>query len=320
MGHTSALQVFMVFYAILYGVMLSSLNSFVPFPWGDIDDCRRGKRVVLSIFILNLLPFLYFLGVSYLIRNDSFSLISLNQFIFNLLVLASALGVFAFYRLYHIIFFCDSNEGFWPKCQKECDNPNFCEANIKDCQDYIISQRNTEGGIRGNLLGIFIYLIPSMFIGYMKGNIDFVISIILFLILIILFWALCCKCKTEHEKDNKKVVKIGTMKIVEFKTHLDFLKAVEPLVILATVALILADQAKDNPLTREYFLLAGIFFLISILYIFIGNVFRQFIRSDQKESKLAEFYIKLGHLVLFSSYFLLVVGLFLFLLQLKGWI
>ena len=51
-------QVFLVFYAILYCGMLQSVGYFGPFPWGQH---KKLYRALLSLVVLNGLPFFYFL-------------------------------------------------------------------------------------------------------------------------------------------------------------------------------------------------------------------------------------------------------------------
>lgn len=108
-------ELFAVFYAVLFGAMLSSLRGFVAFPWGQALSSlsyrkepppRRNKyrylaRLLLSIVILNLLPILMFAGYFRLfggkVETDQFPLWQV------MLIALSALGVYAPYRLWHAV-------------------------------------------------------------------------------------------------------------------------------------------------------------------------------------------------------------------------
>lgn len=107
-------QLFAVFYAVLFGAMLSSLKGFVPFPWGQVLRIphTRSKRLLwlryvlrllVSIIVLNALPLLLFGGIFRLLANSSE--ICSNQLTLGRLLLigGSALGVYAPYRLFHFL-------------------------------------------------------------------------------------------------------------------------------------------------------------------------------------------------------------------------
>jgi hypothetical protein len=108
--------IFIVFYAILYGRMLGSVSVFIPFPWASLvsRDFKDKFRLSISLIILNLLPFVYFIWVFGLLGKSSFPALirkdifywlgvykELNIELFYTLLLA--LGVFGFYRLYHVL-------------------------------------------------------------------------------------------------------------------------------------------------------------------------------------------------------------------------
>lgn len=117
-------QLFAVFYAVLFGAMLSSLRGFVAFPWGQALSslscalrrfygsksllCRYRRyiaRLLLSIIVLNVLPILMFAGYFRLLGRpvESVNQLSLWRV---MLVALSALGVYAPYRLWHAIITC----------------------------------------------------------------------------------------------------------------------------------------------------------------------------------------------------------------------
>lgn len=136
-------ELFLVLYSILYGVMLQSLNTLRPFPWGkirkghlkrnkkpniDYKECEKIiqksgkkpekwlksmwiKRLFISIIILNILPILHLWLIYNLLNREIFKELNITQFFY---IFGFALGVFGFYRIYHAIaakspesLFCD---------------------------------------------------------------------------------------------------------------------------------------------------------------------------------------------------------------------
>jgi len=91
-------NIFALFYAILFGTMLQSLASFQPFPLAQFKE--RWKRVILSFVLLNALPFLFFAIILHLFNGADFNLKGI-EFLWLVSPAFSALGVFAFYRIYH---------------------------------------------------------------------------------------------------------------------------------------------------------------------------------------------------------------------------
>ena len=103
--------IFSLFYAVLYGAMLTSLGSLRAFPWGFFVESRTKKkklatRLVLSIVIFNILPFLVFAWGIKVLNNSIFA----SLCIWNILASAiSSLSVFCPYRIYHFILAVDSS-------------------------------------------------------------------------------------------------------------------------------------------------------------------------------------------------------------------
>jgi len=129
-----AQELFLVLFAILYGVMLQSIGALRPFPLGRtcrgyMNQMRKvdpssnewlvrmwRKRVGLSIVFLNILPLLYFFislrGLNTVSISHDFS--SVCDFVNVFFIFWSAVGVFGFYRIYIAIaawrwetLFCD---------------------------------------------------------------------------------------------------------------------------------------------------------------------------------------------------------------------
>jgi len=195
---SDAQQVFMLFYAVLYGTTLSSMNGFFPFPWGRIFENNKARnRLILSITFLNFCPIIYFFLVFYLLKEKTFCLNSFDQIIFSFLVILSALGIFAFYRIYHIIFCLDRNINlFWSN--NYCRNDNCCSIG-KDCWMQIKRKRDIYCDYFGHLFAVITYLIPSfiLFIFINKPEIYNIVflsvfislgSVFLFLILYFIFF------------------------------------------------------------------------------------------------------------------------------------
>lgn len=121
-------QLFLVLFAILYGLMLSKLEIFKPFPFStlrkltykeigehtvttnvhEMKQCKW-RRLILSLFLLVLFPFFYFLFV--LDALETYDVSFVNTFVHSwevywILGFASLLfsfGVFGFWHLYRSV-------------------------------------------------------------------------------------------------------------------------------------------------------------------------------------------------------------------------
>lgn len=107
-------QIFAVFFAILFGAMLSSLKGFVAFPWGQalssspaFDDGRiYRRRLSLSILILNVLPIVLF-AIVFRLWGAQAGAHANHLSVWTLLRVAlSAMGVYAPYRFFHGVITC----------------------------------------------------------------------------------------------------------------------------------------------------------------------------------------------------------------------
>lgn len=109
-------EIFLVVFSILYGVMLQSL----PKGLFQLASSLRGKtlrsgivktryqniwlkRSVLSIFIFNFMPAVYLFMMLLVLQIVPFPPCLFQQFIYIIFVFWFALGVFGFYRIFHII-------------------------------------------------------------------------------------------------------------------------------------------------------------------------------------------------------------------------
>lgn len=113
-------QVFLVAYSILYGVMLQNISglkapktrfqpweadiAFQPFPWQQmLKRYIERVRLVGSIIVLNLLPFLYAIAILWLLQDFKYGPEQWQSWPLIFLTLWSGLGVFGFQRLYGLI-------------------------------------------------------------------------------------------------------------------------------------------------------------------------------------------------------------------------
>ena len=137
--------IFSLFYAVLYGAMLTSLGSLRAFPWGLFveSQTKRKKlamRLVVSICIFNILPFLVFAWGIKILNNSIFS----SLCIWNILASAiSSLSVFCPYRIYYFVL---------------AVNPNFLYEN--DEWDKIRETRTFRESKIGHFLAIVLYITP----------------------------------------------------------------------------------------------------------------------------------------------------------------
>ncbi len=156
---SDAQEVFMLFYAVLYGTTLGSMSGFFPFQWGQLFLNKRFRnRLLLSIIFLNFGPIIYFLSVIYMLKGKTLCLSSWSQIIFSFLVIFSALGVFAFYRIYHIFFCLDRNRNiFW--LNDNCRNDDNCLVG-NDCWMRIKRKRNLHCDYFGHTFAVIFYFIP----------------------------------------------------------------------------------------------------------------------------------------------------------------
>ncbi len=99
---TTAQQIFSIFFAVLYGAMLTSISGLQAFPWGF--PAERGKRIrlawrlLVALLCFNILPFLIFAsGYMVLASHETSALTYLSV----LGIAVSSLSVFAPYRIYH---------------------------------------------------------------------------------------------------------------------------------------------------------------------------------------------------------------------------
>lgn len=97
-------QLFSIFYAVLYGAMLTSLGGLRAFQWGFPAEVNGKLRLVWRLFVsilcLNVAPFLVFAtGYSVLACSSGNTITYWKVFCIS----AASLSVYAPYRLYHVI-------------------------------------------------------------------------------------------------------------------------------------------------------------------------------------------------------------------------
>ena len=104
-------QIFSVFYAVLYGAMLSSVDGLRPFQWGSLIRrspmvCREQYhlqyrlcwRLMFSFLFLNLVPLIIFTAGFKILASFNKNQISFWQ---TFAIAMACLSVFAPYRFYH---------------------------------------------------------------------------------------------------------------------------------------------------------------------------------------------------------------------------
>jgi len=124
-------QIFTLFFAILFGVMLGSLDKFNPFPFDKIKknsdyNSVRKRRLIISLIFLNILPFIYFILILCFLEYyyDHYK-DNLNVYLLMGVPILFALSVFLFYRLYHV--FAKIGKDFAFKDVWKCNKFDKCK-------------------------------------------------------------------------------------------------------------------------------------------------------------------------------------------------
>ena len=96
-------QIFTIFYAVLFGAMLTSIGGLRAFPWGfPAEKDGKGRliwRLIISIICFNIIPFLLFSAGYSVLDNTSVNSVSFWQVV---IIAIASLSVYAPYRLYHL--------------------------------------------------------------------------------------------------------------------------------------------------------------------------------------------------------------------------
>jgi len=142
-------QIFSVFYAVLYGAMLSSVDGLRPFQWGSLMVCREQChlqyrlcwRLMFSFLFLNLVPLIIFTAGFKILASFNKNQISFCQ---TIAIAMASLSVFAPYRFYHAFMVWTQN--------KKCALYNLDEyKKIKE-------ERKIGESVLGQCLGCLFYL------------------------------------------------------------------------------------------------------------------------------------------------------------------
>lgn len=109
-------QIFLVAYSILYGVMLQTQFGFFPFPWGQTlkghkeitglenEDVQRIRlRILFSIFVLNIGPFIYGITILLWLARFEYGFGQWQCWLLVFITFWAGLGVFGFRRLYGLL-------------------------------------------------------------------------------------------------------------------------------------------------------------------------------------------------------------------------
>jgi len=153
-------QIFMLFYAILYGVMLNHLSRFNPFPFNKIfllsnndeqhiikdksdekgkenkENIRRRIRVNrrhrlgISFITINLLPFIYFILIFNILKN--YQGFYMREWSLILLIISFSFSIFMFYRLYRLLVVILADCAFWDIWELPSDKGGIGDNEPKD--------------------------------------------------------------------------------------------------------------------------------------------------------------------------------------------
>lgn len=143
-------QIFSMFYAILFGTMLSNVISFRAFPWGVLGFIgvglrREWVRLVIAVLMFNILPFIIFaFGYTLLghVAEPDVLWIIYSAFL--------SLVVFAPYRAWHAL---------------QNYNSEWCYT--KGEWSEIENERNIKNTVAGNLMASILYMLPLLILPFL---------------------------------------------------------------------------------------------------------------------------------------------------------
>lgn len=152
--------VFLVAYSILYGVMLQNMSSlksrvlksrFQPFPWQQaFKDRSMCLRLLCSIVVLNVLPFLYAILVLSLLGKWTFyDSWSHGSWLLILLTFFTGLGVFGFQRFYGFLAIAARKYG-----------PRLLASALKEVHYVMEEQVKGSLSLRASVISVFYYFVP----------------------------------------------------------------------------------------------------------------------------------------------------------------
>ena len=137
-------QLFSIFYAVLYGAMLTSLGGLRAFPWGFPIESSGKRRLLWRLFTavicFNIVPFFVFAGgYSFLSCSSGSAVTYWHVFV----IAAASLSVYAPYRLYHILMVALNGT-----CMALYDEKDYCE---------IVGNRKIRESMIGHTLAFVFY-------------------------------------------------------------------------------------------------------------------------------------------------------------------
>ncbi|MCG8026420.1 MAG: hypothetical protein N0E55_17670 [Candidatus Thiodiazotropha taylori] len=139
-------QIFSMFYAILFGTMLSNVISFRAFPWGVLGFVGVGfrherVRLMLAVLMFNVLPFFIF-AFGYTLLGHVAEKPDLIWIIYSAFL---SLVVFAPYRAWHAL-----------------QNYNSAWCYTKGEWSEIANERNIKQTMAGNVMATILYMLPLL--------------------------------------------------------------------------------------------------------------------------------------------------------------
>lgn len=95
-------EIFVVFFAIFWGIQGNAQPRWKAFDWGNLWDATTRRRAFLSFLLLNIAPIIYFLIVFWLLGHHLWQIKTWGTWDVLLILpaIVAALGVFGFYKLW----------------------------------------------------------------------------------------------------------------------------------------------------------------------------------------------------------------------------
>jgi len=152
-------DLFVLFYAVFFGSMLASCWGLSLFQWGQLFSIPEvGRRLLLSLILLNILPIFYFSGIY---QKINFSLLAnfVGEAWTIFLIAFLGLSVFGFYRFFQLIITFDKMRD-WLYHSSEFTNDDNLEKRLKK----ILEHSKQPTAWLGQSLAIIFYLSPLIFI------------------------------------------------------------------------------------------------------------------------------------------------------------
>jgi len=149
--------IFSVFFAVLYGSMLTGSLGLELFPWGWPAEKNEFKRKILkrrllcTILIFNIFPIFMFYFAYKILGESRYFCDKQLTFCKIILISLSSFSIFGPYRLFHALMIYLGEKSF-----------AYSKFNLYDIIDYniIIDKRNIRRSVIGHLIATCYYFLP----------------------------------------------------------------------------------------------------------------------------------------------------------------